>query len=194
MWYSELLQFIHYWVLGFNSGLYNLGKLTGCGDDKKSANNIFSWFIIRLIQLVFSARTVFFFIKNQPTVFFSRLIISTERSRSRENAHNGCQVKQIKPISNVISIHCPVHLWKSESRCSAFRLLAPKLVLLGVQHEKHKRLVLKTRQEMQAYSTRHCNVWQMGSILFRSHFFKAVRLIIVPENVFIIWLGVRTYQ
>jgi hypothetical protein len=32
---------------------------------------LFIWFIIRLIQLVFS--------KNQPTVFFSRLIILAER-------------------------------------------------------------------------------------------------------------------
>jgi hypothetical protein len=40
---------------------------------------LFIWLIIRLIQLVFSAGTVFFSQKNQPTVFFSRLIIPAER-------------------------------------------------------------------------------------------------------------------
>jgi hypothetical protein len=41
----------------------------------------FIWLIIRLIQLVFSAGIIFFFQKNQPTVFFSRFIISAERDQ-----------------------------------------------------------------------------------------------------------------
>jgi hypothetical protein len=41
---------------------------------------LFIWLIIRLIQLVFSAGIVFFSQKkNQPTVFFSWLIIPAER-------------------------------------------------------------------------------------------------------------------
>jgi hypothetical protein len=40
---------------------------------------VFIWLIIRLIQLIFSAGTIFFSKKNQPTVFFSRLIIPTEQ-------------------------------------------------------------------------------------------------------------------
>jgi hypothetical protein len=40
---------------------------------------LFIWLTIRLIQLVFSTETVFFSQKNQPTVFFSRLIIPAER-------------------------------------------------------------------------------------------------------------------
>jgi hypothetical protein len=44
---------------------------------------LFIWLIIRLIQLVFSAGTVFFSQKNQPIVFFSRLIIPAERGQRR---------------------------------------------------------------------------------------------------------------
>jgi len=40
---------------------------------------LFIWLIIRLIQLVFSAGTVFFSQKNQLTMFFSRLISPAER-------------------------------------------------------------------------------------------------------------------
>jgi hypothetical protein len=50
---------------------------------------LFIWLIIRLIQLVFSAETVFFSQKNQPTVFFSRLIIPAERLHYSQCVHPG---------------------------------------------------------------------------------------------------------
>jgi hypothetical protein len=40
---------------------------------------LFIWLIIRLIQLVFQPEQYFSLTKNQPTVFFSRLIIPAER-------------------------------------------------------------------------------------------------------------------
>jgi hypothetical protein len=47
----------------------------------QTTETMFIWLIIRLIQLVFSAGTIFSLIKNHPTVFFSRLIIPAERAR-----------------------------------------------------------------------------------------------------------------
>jgi hypothetical protein len=42
--------------------------------EKLPTKAMFIWLIIRLIRLVYSVGTVFFSQKNQPTVFFSRLI------------------------------------------------------------------------------------------------------------------------
>jgi hypothetical protein len=50
-------------------------------DSIQTTETMFIWLIIRLIQLVFSAGTIFSLIKNHPTVFFSRLIIPAERAR-----------------------------------------------------------------------------------------------------------------
>jgi hypothetical protein len=40
---------------------------------------LFTWLIIRLIQFFFQPEQYFSLTKNQPTVFFSRLIIPAER-------------------------------------------------------------------------------------------------------------------
>jgi hypothetical protein len=51
---------------------------------------LFIWLIIRLIQLVFSAGTVFFSQKNQPTVFFPPAYNSS-RTGPMLPANNGSQ-------------------------------------------------------------------------------------------------------
>jgi hypothetical protein len=58
---------------------------------------LFIWLIIRLIQLVFSAGTVFFSQKNQPTVFFSRLIISAERLHMSPFTRGGVRSPEASP-------------------------------------------------------------------------------------------------
>jgi hypothetical protein len=69
--------------MGNNSKVTKANQLL----NKHSKNQplaLFIWLIIRLIRLVFQPEQYFSLIKNQPTVFFSRLIIPAERGQNRK--------------------------------------------------------------------------------------------------------------
>jgi hypothetical protein len=72
---------------------------------------LFIRLIIRLFQLVFSARTVFFSLTtNQPIMFFSRLISTAERGPNSNGAITKTKVVNLDEIYKFVLVN--VFIWK----------------------------------------------------------------------------------